>query len=75
MARLSDKQRKAIFAKKHFLVKGSGGHGGSTKPNGIKIMDAEKTIKGMQKRRNKKRKELGLPFAKSARLTNKRGFK
>lgn len=33
---------------------------GSAKPNGIKIMDAEKTIKGMQIRRNKRRKELGI---------------
>jgi len=37
---------------------------GSTKPNGIKIMDAEKSIKGMQIRRNKRRKELGLPQIK-----------
>jgi len=32
----------------------------NAKPNGIKIMDAEKTIKGMQIRRNKRRKEFGL---------------
>jgi len=32
----------------------------NAKPNGIKIMDAEKTIKGMQIRRNKRRKELGI---------------